>query len=597
MDRASWSRGADHRRHAAVEVIMKPDVFISYAHEDRKAVAEPLARALQARGYSVWYDELAIRPGDSIWDKIDEGLVACRFGAFVISPAFFASRNAGKELGGLFAREASERAVLVIPILHGMTHDDLVRKAPTLAGRKALSTSEGIPALTEEITRRVGPPAVAEAMDGEVPSDGRTPVQVQLERGFPGLYTVHQAFEADPEPPNQVFAIALLIRDLCLERVKDDRIRLTLDREGASHAVVTTPGKKALCERFLTSDTLVRAHGLDREIDRFLRRQSDEPSLPISLDRWPLRWASGGVLSVVRWRGRTWTPFFFRDIEPFGWNLSLGSSERGDDLSNPWTFQIREFLEEMIVLDREPRVDGEAEFKRFYFDRGDLENEIRRAETFAAEHIGRRLERDRVHIRNEPLAESDDRLLVKASIQSTRMELVIRPGAKRPPFYDVLLCINLLELGIEVVKVVTWELDDGDYLLDGEAYKEDGEVELVRMPMALISHGYLQRAFGRGAAPPQYDVRVQPSYDGPQIPPRDIHIFPFDAARRRAIALGEAPGTAWEKERYSEWLKAYGKYFFDARGGVTSAHALPRFTPAATKIMTYYFADREQQRR
>lgn len=251
----------------------------------------------------------------------------------------------------------------------------------------------------------------------------------------------------------------------------------------------------------------------------------------------------------------------------------------------------------MIVLDREPRMDGEAEFKRFYFDRGDLESEIRRAERFARKHIERRKARDRLEIHRSPLSAADHRLLVQASIGNTRMEVEIRPGVDRPPFRDVLLCVNLLELGIEVVKVVTWELEDDDYLLDGEAYESDGRVELVRMPMALVSHACLRRAFGKDAAPPQYAVRVQPSYEGPRFRSGEIHVFPFDAVRRRAIARGEAPGTPWEKERYTDWMDAYGKDFFDARGGVASARAIPLFTPAAAKIMTYYFADQERQGR
>ncbi|MFL5385455.1 MAG: toll/interleukin-1 receptor domain-containing protein [Longimicrobiaceae bacterium] len=577
---------------------MKPDVFISYAHEDREAVAEPLALALRARRYQVWYDRFAIRPGNSVRERIEEGLATCRYGAFIISRAFFESRWTGEELNGLNTREISERTTLVIPVLHEITHDELAARAPMLAARSALSTGDGLPSLIEEIVRSLGPPAVSEAEEREPPpEEGRTRVEAILRRGFPGLYTLHEAFHAIPEPPNQVFAIELLARDLRLERLRNDRIRLTIDRGGATHTVVTTQGKNELCNRFLTREMLVDAQEMDCRVDRFLRRQGDEAVLPIPLDRWPLRWASGGVLSVVRWRGRTWTPFFFRDIAPFGWNLSLGSSERGDDLSNPWTFQIREFLEEMIVLDREPRMDGEAEFKRFYFDRGDLESQVRRAEEFAAEHIDRRKVRDRLEIRRSKLPAANHRLLVQASMESTRMEIEIHPGANRPPYRDVLLCINLLELGIEVVKVATWEMEDGDYLLDGEAYESDGEKELVRMPMALISHGYLRRAFGRDAAPPQYAARVQPSYDGPAFRPGEIHLFAFDAARRRAIALGETPGTRWEKERYEGWLKAYGKHFFDRRGGVAAAHAKPEFTPAAAKIMTYYFADRDQQKR
>ena len=88
-----------------------------------------------------------------------------------------------------------------------------------------------------------------------------------------------------------------------------------------------------------------------------------------------LRWASGGVVSIVKFRKREWIPFFFRDIPAYGWNISLGASEeRTDDLNDPWSFIIREFLEETHVCRKNP--SGPDTIKRpFSFDRLDIEKE------------------------------------------------------------------------------------------------------------------------------------------------------------------------------------------------------------------------------
>lgn len=52
------------------------DIFLSYARED-KGAAHRLADALQAGGWSVWWD-CEIRPGET-WDqKIEHELVAAR---------------------------------------------------------------------------------------------------------------------------------------------------------------------------------------------------------------------------------------------------------------------------------------------------------------------------------------------------------------------------------------------------------------------------------------------------------------------------------------------------------------------------------------
>ena len=48
------------------------DVFLAYAEPDEAKVRE-LAERLQGDGLRVWFDEWAIRPGDSIPRKIEEG--------------------------------------------------------------------------------------------------------------------------------------------------------------------------------------------------------------------------------------------------------------------------------------------------------------------------------------------------------------------------------------------------------------------------------------------------------------------------------------------------------------------------------------------
>ena len=42
------------------------DVFISHASEDKDNVARPLAQALRAEGYRVWFDEFTLTVGDGL---------------------------------------------------------------------------------------------------------------------------------------------------------------------------------------------------------------------------------------------------------------------------------------------------------------------------------------------------------------------------------------------------------------------------------------------------------------------------------------------------------------------------------------------------
>jgi len=70
------------------------DTFISHASEDKEQVALPLSLALRQRGVRVWLDKFELRIGDSLRQKIDEGLANSRFGVVILSPSFF--QNIGR---------------------------------------------------------------------------------------------------------------------------------------------------------------------------------------------------------------------------------------------------------------------------------------------------------------------------------------------------------------------------------------------------------------------------------------------------------------------------------------------------------------------
>lgn len=121
------------------------DLFISHASEDKERFVRPLARALHSLGVSVWYDEFSLRPGDSLSRSIDQGIADSRFGVVVVSPAFISKPWPDYELRGLVTREIAQGA-RIIPVWHGVTHQDVCRFSPSLADKVAVKT-EGLDAL------------------------------------------------------------------------------------------------------------------------------------------------------------------------------------------------------------------------------------------------------------------------------------------------------------------------------------------------------------------------------------------------------------------------------------------------------------------
>lgn len=118
------------------------DVFISHASEDKESIADDLVNELKSRGITVWYDDLEIRWGDSLRDKIDKGLAKSRFGIAILSPNYIAKGKywTKTELDGLFQLDSIHGRVL-LPIWHNLTKQQVMDYSPMIAARKALNTA------------------------------------------------------------------------------------------------------------------------------------------------------------------------------------------------------------------------------------------------------------------------------------------------------------------------------------------------------------------------------------------------------------------------------------------------------------------------
>ena len=131
------------------------DVFVSYASEDKAGFVADLVGELRALAIEPWFDETELIVGMGLRRSIDYGLANSRFGIVVMSHSFFAKEWPQRELDGLVALQVAGRQ-RVLPVWHGITHDDVLRYSPTLADTIAARSPESsVKEIAEEIAQAI----------------------------------------------------------------------------------------------------------------------------------------------------------------------------------------------------------------------------------------------------------------------------------------------------------------------------------------------------------------------------------------------------------------------------------------------------------
>lgn len=92
-----------------------PSVFISYSSKDASE-ARRLARELARNGISAWIDEYEILPGDSIGEKITEGLRTSEYLLVLLSKNSTQSDWVRFEIGKALDRNREATAIRIIPV-------------------------------------------------------------------------------------------------------------------------------------------------------------------------------------------------------------------------------------------------------------------------------------------------------------------------------------------------------------------------------------------------------------------------------------------------------------------------------------------------
>ena len=224
----------------------QPDTFICHASEDKEFIARPLHKALSEAGVYAWLDESEIRLGQSIRQKIDEGLAHCRSATVILSRPFFSKNWTQYEMDGIVGRKM-QGEILLFPIQHGITIAEIRGYNPSLAGLSLWNSSDhSFDEIAAEIAEQLGV--------GTQTRSGPPEVQADQPRGAPAFTSGARAFGViyvapagtpelpewqDPEPPTLALPgeptgwLRMAEHDEELEYVIGrDKFRVLVDRRG-----------------------------------------------------------------------------------------------------------------------------------------------------------------------------------------------------------------------------------------------------------------------------------------------------------------------------------------------------------------------------
>ena len=115
-----------------VEPVSPPKVFLSYTADDAD-LARRVAEALQANGIETWWDAWCITAGDSLRQKIDEGLGACTHFLVLLTPTSVAKPWVNQEMDAALVRKLNDQCRF-LPVRHALPASEL---PPLLAGMHA----------------------------------------------------------------------------------------------------------------------------------------------------------------------------------------------------------------------------------------------------------------------------------------------------------------------------------------------------------------------------------------------------------------------------------------------------------------------------
>lgn len=135
------------------------DVFICHSSDDKKDIVYPLCKSLKRFHITFWLDEAEIKWGDSVVEKVNEGLKNSDYVLVILTKSFIEKKWVFRELNSSLNIEASTGKIKVLPLIAGNDEvkNKILEELPILNDKVFLEWNQGADEVALKLSERLNP--------------------------------------------------------------------------------------------------------------------------------------------------------------------------------------------------------------------------------------------------------------------------------------------------------------------------------------------------------------------------------------------------------------------------------------------------------
>lgn len=132
----------DVKHTVAEKEVIEFDVFLSHSSLDKEIFVTELSERLSEKGLNVFEDVKVFKIGQSQTDMMNMGILNSRFVVVFLSTNFIKSGWSDYEFKSFLNREINEKRIIILPIWHNVSVEEVRQYNPYLVDKFALSTTK-----------------------------------------------------------------------------------------------------------------------------------------------------------------------------------------------------------------------------------------------------------------------------------------------------------------------------------------------------------------------------------------------------------------------------------------------------------------------